>query len=325
MKNLQDKVVVVTGAARGIGRGIAMRAAAEGARVVVADFGGELERRAGNSSAPAEAVVAEIVAGGGEAVACAEDVSTLPGGARIVDCAVSSFGRIDGLVCCAGLFTQALIQDMSEAQWDDVMASHLKGHFSCTRAAAPVMIKQKSGRMIYFSSAAALTSMPHQPSYSAAKAGVLALMRSSAQGLRDHGIRVNCILPGGSTRMTDEVYRYLGLLSDQPGAPDATPVTRASGGSVVPGVGLRSELAQGTWRDPANVAPFVTYLLSDRAERINGQAFAVVGHQVTLVHERTYGRTIRSDKPWTFESLAQSFEAELQPYSGMADFQWPPA
>ena len=130
-QHLEGKVVVVTGAGRGLGRATAQLLASNGAAVVVADYGGAVDVRARGTSEAADQVVAEIVAGGGRAVACAEDVATLEGGQRIVKAAVESYGRLDGLVCFAGVMVQKYLWEMEERDWDDVMAVHLKGHFSC--------------------------------------------------------------------------------------------------------------------------------------------------------------------------------------------------
>ena len=169
-KHLEGKIEVVTGAGRGIGRAIALGLAAQGARVVVADYGGALDARDGSSSAPADEVVAEIQADGGEAVACVEDVSTMQGGQRIMQSAVDHFGGLDGVTCCAGIMVQKFLWEMDERDWDDVIAVHLKGHFSCAQAAARIMIPQESGRLVFISSGS-FAGIASQPSYSAAKAG----------------------------------------------------------------------------------------------------------------------------------------------------------
>src|SRR5262249_49461535 len=136
---LEGKVVAITGAGRGIGRATAIAAAAEGAAVVVADYGGAGDHLADAASAAARAGVAEITRAGGRAVAAAEDVSTMEGGRRVVQAAVDSFGRLDGLACFAGITITKYLWEISEREWDDVIGVHVKGHFSCAQAAAKVM------------------------------------------------------------------------------------------------------------------------------------------------------------------------------------------
>ena len=318
---LAGKVVIVTGAGRGIGRDIARRIAAEGGRVIVADFGGALDRAVDGTASVAEAAAKEIRAAGGEAQACAENVATAAGAQRLVDAALSAWGRLDGLVCAAGLYAHKSLLETTEAEWDDVIASHLRGHFLCTQAAARVMTKQGAGSIVHFSSAAALSTPSWSTAYSTAKSGVLGFSRAVALDLGPQGIRVNCVMPGASTRMTDKIYGEIGVLKQKL---DERVETLESGNTIRPGVGLASDRAEGTWRDPANVAPFVCYLLSDRSSKVHGNVFGVVGYQVTHVGERQYGRTIRSDGPWTFDALASAFEARIAPQLGMADFAWPP-
>jgi NAD(P)-dependent dehydrogenase (short-subunit alcohol dehydrogenase family) len=318
---LETKVVAVTGAGRGIGRGIARRVAAEGGRVVVADFGGALDSLAAGQPAVAEEVASEIRAAGGAAVACGENVATAAGAQRVVDLALANWGRIDGLVCAAGLYAHKGLLETSEQEWDDVIASHLRGQFLCTQASARVMREQGSGSIVHFSSAAALSTPSWQTAYATAKAGVLGFSRSVALDLTRYGIRVNCVLPGASTRMTDKIYGEIGVLTDRLQGGSGT-LDRSS--RISTGVGLKSALAEGTWRDPANVAPFVCFLVSDGAASVHGQAFAVVGYQVTQLGERHYGKTIRSDGPWSLDALAAKFAAEMAPELSMTEFGWPP-
>ena len=134
--HLEGKAVVVTGGGRGIGRAIALASAEAGANVVVADYGGRVDRNEAGSSEAGDAVVAEISAAGGTAVAAAVDISTMQGGRDVVDAALDSFGRLDGVVCCAGITALKYLWDLEEQEWDDVINVHLKGHFSCAKAAA---------------------------------------------------------------------------------------------------------------------------------------------------------------------------------------------
>jgi NAD(P)-dependent dehydrogenase (short-subunit alcohol dehydrogenase family) len=303
--HLEGKVEVVTGAGRGIGRAIALGLAAEGARVVVADYGGALDARRAGSSGPADEVVAEIKASGGEAVACSEDVATMEGGRRIVQAAVDKFGRIDGLVCCAGIMVQKYMWEMDEGDWDDVIAVHLKGHFSCAQAAARVMMPHGSGRLVFISSGS-YAGIASQPSYSAAKAGILGFTWSCASALYPHGITTNCVVPSAATRMSDKTFSDYIPLSDQPGET------------------VRSDLAAGTYRDPANIAPIVVYLLSDAAAEVNGQVFRAVGFQVDRLADLQYDRSMSSDGPWNLDSLFERFPQEMGPDLQRTPLPWPP-
>ncbi|MGE0386268.1 MAG: SDR family NAD(P)-dependent oxidoreductase [Gammaproteobacteria bacterium] len=317
------KVVIVTGGARGIGRAIALHIGGLGARVIVADLGGAVDRLGAPAPEPAEAVAQAIRAAGGSADACAENIATMHGAQRAVDLALQRHGRLDGLVCAAGLYVHKTILNTTEQEWDDVIASHLKGHFACTQAALRAMLPQGSGSIVHFSSAAAVAPPAMCAAYAAAKAGVLGLMRSTASEVAARGIRVNCVLPGASTRMTDLIYERMGVATRELKPPgDQSPVGEHR---LSAGVGLRSELAAGTWRDPMNVAPFVAFLLSERSAHVTGKSFAVVGDQVTHVHERSYGRTIRSGGTWSAQTLQQRFDSELAPELAVQpEFPWPP-
>jgi NAD(P)-dependent dehydrogenase (short-subunit alcohol dehydrogenase family) len=182
----------VTGGGRGIGRAIALASAEAGAQVVVADYGGAVNRNQAGSSEAADSVVAEIKETGGEAVAAAVDISTMQGGRDIVDAAVDSFGRLDGMVCAAGITALKYLWDLEEQEWDDVINVHLKGHFSCAKAAARVMVPQRSGSLIFMSSGA-LNGMPNTIAYSTAKAGILGLTRTMAKEWGRYNVNVNAV------------------------------------------------------------------------------------------------------------------------------------
>ena len=260
-ERLEGKSIAITGAGRGIGRALALRFAEEGARIVVVDFGGDGEGGGTASQAPADEVVAEIRKCGGEAVATYDDVSTVKGGERVVQTAVESFDRLDGLVCNAGIMAPAKpIWELSEDEWDTVVRVNLRGQFCPVRAAIPVMRKQGTGRLIYFSSSAAIAADHGAVSgtdtslYGASKAGVLGLMWGTATHFSQYGITSNAIMPGAATRLID--IRL----------PDTEEAAA-----------FHSDNALGTWRDPKHIAPIVAYLLSDAGGTVNGQLFGVMG------------------------------------------------
>ncbi len=304
--SLEGKVVAVTGGGRGIGRAIALAAANEGASVVVADYGVSVDGREGASSDAADEVVAEIIAAGGQAVSAAEDVSTMEGGRRIVQTAVDHFGRIDGLVCCAGITVMKYLWELEEHEWDDVIAVHLKGHFSCAQAAARVMMPQGSGSLVFIGSGA-FTGTPNMPSYATAKAGVLGFTWSTAYALARFGITTNCVVPSAATRMSDSIYGNAEMLSDQPGET------------------VRSDLATGTPRDPANVAPIVLYLLGDQAREINGQVFRAQGYEIAHFGDIAWDKAMKNDGPWDVASIADRLPVELGPTLTPRPVPWPEA
>jgi len=302
--HLDGKAIVVTGGGRGIGRAIALAAAAEGASVVVADYGGAVDRRGGASPEVAQEVVAEIESAGGRAVAAAVDVSTMEGGRAVVQAALDGFGRLDGMVCCAGITVLKYLWELEEQEWDEVLGVHIKGHFSCAQAAARVMMEQRSGRLLFFSSGA-LTGMPNMTAYATAKAGVLGFTWSTAYALAPYGITTNCLIPSAATRMSDKIYGNAGTLTNRLG--DA----------------MRSELASGTYRDPANVAPLAIYLLSDAARGINGQVFRVQGYEVARLGMLPFDKTMTSLGPWNVDAIGARLQAELGPTLTPLPVPWP--
>lgn len=290
---LRGKVVAVTGAGRGIGRGIALRLASEGAHVVVADYGGSVDGLENAAEDVAQSVVNEITAAGGHAVASTADVSSTEGGQQIADTATTAFGRLDGLVCCAGILVNGGLLDIELNDWERALAVHLTGHYACARAAVPIMQEQGSGRIVSFSSSTALAGSADRLAYATAKAGVIGFTLSLAEELAPFGITSNCIVPTGATRMHD--------------------VVAISESALTPGDPLPSERALGRALDPVNVAPIVAYLLTDAAADVNGQVFGTVGRRIHLLNRRKWTATISSDKPWTLEALTERVPQELGP------------
>jgi NAD(P)-dependent dehydrogenase (short-subunit alcohol dehydrogenase family) len=266
MGYLEGKVIAVTGAGRGIGRAIALDAAREGARVVVNDYGVSMDGR-DPASEVADAVVAEIEARGGEAVANASSVVEMSGGASIVASAVERFGRIDGVVCAAGILRERMLFNMSEQEWDPVIATHLKGTFTVFRAASEVMRKQKSGTLIGVTSGA-FTASVGQANYSAAKGGIVSLTRSAAAGLYKYGVTANCIAPAAKSRMSGQV-----------------PFGFEMG-------------------EPEDVAPMVTFLLGGEARHITGQIYTVNAGRIAVWNQPAEIRDMVKDGRWTVEEIA---------------------
>ncbi len=271
-QRLKGKVAVVTGGGSGIGRAIALDLAAEGAEVVVADLGlWTPGKPAGTQSA--DLVVGEIKKAGGKAVASYDDVAVMAGGENIIKTAIDNFSRIDILVCCAGIHKAGAIDKATEEDFDKLMGVHVKGHFSCIKAAAPHMKRQKSGRIITFSSTGALGSSSLSILYGTAKAAILGLTRSLALELADYGIAVNCILPSAITP----------LFSKDKKAAHGLPVPKPAG--------------------PEMLAPFVVYLACDEAHDINGQFFYAGGGDIALFSQPKPAVLLHKSARWTLDEL----------------------
>ncbi|MFJ3923637.1 SDR family oxidoreductase [Streptomyces sp. NPDC090022] len=266
------RVVVVTGAGRGLGRAHALAFAAEGARVVVNDLGVGLDGRPGPDS-PAAAVAAEIRAAGGEAVAHGGDIATSEGAASLVRCAVDTFGRLDTLVNNAGFLRDRMLVNLDEDDWDAVMRVHLKGHFLPLRAAAgwwraeAKAGREVAARVVNTSSGAGLLGSVGQGNYSAAKAGILGLTLVAAAEMGRYGVHVNAIAPAARTRMTEATF------ADAMAAPAA---------------GAFDAMA------PENVSPLVVWLGSEASAGVTGRVFETEGGRITLMDGWRPGPT--SDK-----------------------------
>ncbi len=293
---LDGKVAIVTGAGRGIGRGEALLLAAEGARVVVNDLGGS-EAGDGTDQSPADQVVAEIAAAGGQAVANYDSVATMEGGQRIVQTALDAFGRLDILINNAGILRDRMVFNMSEEEWDSVVAVHLKGHFTTTKHAAIVFRQQRSGRIVNTSSESGLGNMG-QANYAAAKEGIVGLTRTCALDLGRYGVTVNAIRPRAGTRLT---------LS--PELREAMQRARASrsGGGDGGETGAEEAVSQIDALPPEMVAPLVVYLCTDAASNVNGRDFVVGGDEVSLMTIPSKQATIYRDGGWDLASLERAF------------------
>jgi multifunctional beta-oxidation protein len=281
-QRLAGKVAVVTGAGRGIGRGIAKKLASEGASVVVVDIGASLDGKGADQS-PAAQVVEEISELGGAAVACFENVAEISGGQNIVKKALDTYGRLDIVVTAAGILRDRMIFNMTEQEWDDVIAVHLKGTFSVVQSASQVFKEQGSGRIITFSSVSGLYGYGGQANYGAAKDGIAGFTRVVAKDLARYGVTVNAISPGAQTRMTESV-------------PDSTRARRVGEFPPAPEGTLTS--------DPEDVAPMVAWLSSDQSAGITGTIFHTVGNRVSVMCHPEPHRTIHKDGRWTVEELA---------------------
>ena len=274
---LQGKVVVVTGAGGGIGRDIALAMAREGAKVVVNDIGASVSGE-GASEGPAQAVVSEIRALGGQAVANTDSVSEWNSAARIVGTALEAFGRIDVVVNNAGILRDRFFHKMSEAEWDAVIKVHLYGSFYMSRAAAPHFKEQESGCYIHMTSTSGLVGNFGQANYSAAKLGIAALSKSIALDMQKFNVRSNCISPFAYSRMIGSI-------------PTETPEEQAR----------VERIKQMT---PAKIAPLAVCLASDEARDVNGQIFAVRNNEIFLMSQPRPVRSVHRGEGWTPQSVA---------------------
>ena len=287
---LQDKVAIVTGAGRGVGKGVAHQLAEEGAKVVVVDLGVNVDGTGANQSV-AEQVANEIKEAGGTAVACAESVATMAGGENIIQTAIDSFEKLDIVVTCAGILRDRMVFNMSEEEWDDVIAVHLKGTFTIVKNACILFRQQRSGRVITFSSTSGLYGNSGQANYGAAKDGIAGFTRVVSRDMGRYGVTANSISPSASTRMTTSVPEEARSLRASRGI--------TSGSSTT----LRGE--------PEDIAPFVTWLASDESSHVNGHVFHVTAGLISLLNEPDPIKTIHKEGRWTLEELAKVFPATL--------------
>jgi len=294
MDRLKDKVAVVTGSGRGIGRGIAIAMASEGAKVVVNDIGGAADGT-GVSQTPAEEVCDFIKKQGGMAVPNFDSVADPKGAENIIKTALDNFGTIDILVNNAGILRDRMIWNMTDEEWDAVIKVHLYGTFYCTRAACRIMREKGWGRIINFTSHSGILGNPGQPNYGAAKAGIIGFTKSCALALGRYGITVNAVAPRASTRLTDTIpedrLRQLAARRGIPGA-DTMPLEE-----------VKKRFLGGV---PEAIAPLVVWLASEDAKDVNGQVFMAMQGQIGLFNQmeemRRYFKK-EDDGIWTIDEM----------------------
>jgi NAD(P)-dependent dehydrogenase (short-subunit alcohol dehydrogenase family) len=299
---VDGKVAIVTGAGRGIGRGIALLMAQEGARVVVCDVGASVEGE-GTDSTPAHAVVEEIKKAGGEAIASTLSVGEPANGDKIVKAALDAFGRVDILVNNAGILRDRIFHRMSWADWSDVITVHLHGSFIMSRACATHFREQKSGSYVHMTSTSGLVGNFGQANYAAAKLGIVGLSRGIALDMARFNVRSNCVSPFAWTRMVQSI----------PAEDEAQ----------------KARLARSAQVTPDKVAPLVVYLASDRADGITSQILSARQNEIYLFNQNRPIRSLHCSDGWTPQKLADqlkgAFATSFTPLERSQDvFSWDP-
>ncbi len=300
---LEGKVIVVTGAGRGIGRDIALLAGREGGKVVVNDLGGGPDGEGNPDTGPAQSVVEEIRAAGGKAVANADSVAEPAGAERIIKTALDAFGRIDCVVNNAGILRDRIFHRMSHVDWEMVIKVHLMGSFYVSRAAAGYFREQESGSFIHFTSTSGLIGNFGQANYAAATMGIVGLSKSIALDMARFNVRSNCISPFAWSRLIGTI-------------PTETPEQQA-----------RVERIKTATAE--KIAPLAVYLASDLSKDVTGQIFAVRKNEIFLMSQPRPIRSIHSGEGWTPQTIAEhampALKASFFPLERTQDiFTWDP-
>lgn len=299
---VKDRVVLVTGAGGGIGRDFALAFAAHGARVVVNDLGTSVAGE-GASSGPAQKVVDEIKAKGGQAVASSDSVSDWESANRIVKTAIDAFGHLDCVVNNAGILRDRFFFNMSVEEWKAVIDVHLNGSFYVSRAAAPYFKGQNSGCYVHMTSTSGLIGNLGQANYSAAKLGVVGLSKSIALDMARYGVRSNCIAPFAWSRMIGSI-------------PTGTPEQQA-------------RVEKMKVMETAKIAPLAVFLASDAAQEVSGQIFAVRANELFLMSQSRPVRSVHRADGWTPQDIAAHGMPALRQSFALLDrtqdvFTWDP-
>jgi NAD(P)-dependent dehydrogenase (short-subunit alcohol dehydrogenase family) len=299
---LNDKVVIVTGAGRGIGRDMALAMAKAGAKVVVNDLGVAVDGQ-GRDQGPAQAVAEEIAKLGGKAVANGDSVADWASAQNIVRTAMQAFGQVDAVVNNAGILRDRIFHKMDPDEWEAVIKVHLMGAFYVSRAVAPHFRDRQQGAYVHMTSTSGLIGNFGQANYAAAKLGIAALSKSIALDMERFNVRSNCISPFAWSRMIGEI-------------PTDTPAQKA-----------RVEKLKAL--SPAQIAPLAVFLLSDAAKDVTGQIFAVRGNEIFLMSQPRPKRSLHRGDGWTPESIAShllpAFKSDFYPLERSGDvFSWDP-
>ncbi len=296
------KTAIVTGAGRGIGRGIAMLLAKEGARVVVCDIGASLQGE-GRDTGPAQETVDAIKKAGGEAIASTLSITEPKNAEAIVTKALETFGRIDILVNNAGILRDVIFHKMSWSDWSDVIAVHLNGSFNMSRAVAPLFRERNSGAFVHMTSTSGLVGNFGQANYMAAKLGIMGLSRGIALDMARFNVRSNCIAPFAFTRMIESIPTE----SEQD----------------------KRRIEAFQRMTPEKIAPLAVFLCSDAASGITGQILSVRNNEIYLFNQPRPVKTLHRAGGWTPEQIAAelnpAFASSFTPLERSEDvFNWDP-
>ena len=299
---LKHKVILVTGAGRGVGRDIALLCAAQGAKVIVNDLGGQADGE-GEDKTPAMEVVGDIKEAGGEAAANYGSVAEFGSAEAMVQQAIDTYGQIDGVVNNAGILRDVIFHKMTEEEWDIVIAVHLKGCFNVARAVAPHFREQGSGSFVHMTSTSGLIGNFGQANYAAAKLGIVGLSKSLALDMNRFGVRSNCISPFAWSRLIGTI-----------------PISNEAEAARVEKIKAMT---------PAKIAPMAAYLLSDAAADVSGQIFGVRHNEIFLFSQPRPVRSVQRSEGWTPETIAEhgipAVKAHFTPLERSGDvFSWDP-